>query len=119
MVKNILQIAAAFICLSCGVAWAQSGTVNTLSVNPRQNLELSNSTGTETGQPSDAVPGSQDQENGLTPNTSNMTGSGSTQDLNQNQSSPTAAAAPNRTNPPGQTRNEPAKATEGKKSGSQ
>jgi len=59
------------------------GTINTLSVNPRQNLELTNSTGTESGQPNDVVPGSQGQENGLVPVTTNMGGSGSNGDMNQ------------------------------------
>ena len=106
--SNVVRITVVLMCLSCGMAWAQNGTVNTLSVNPRQNLELTNSTDTETGQPSDAVPGSQNEENGLVPVTSNMTGSSSDGNLNQSQSSPTAAAAPNRTTLPGQQRNGPA-----------
>jgi len=81
--KSVLQIAMA-VGLLCGVGMAQqSGTINTLSVNPRQNLELTNSTGTETGQPSDAVPGSENQPNGLVPVTSNMNGSGSNGNMNQ------------------------------------
>ncbi len=105
--KKVLRLAVVILCLSCAALWAQSGTINSLSVNPRQNLELTNSTGTETGQPSDSVPGSEGQENGLVPVTSNMTGSGSNGNTNQSQSSATAAAAPNATMRPGQTRNQP------------
>ena len=65
------------------VAQDSSGTINTLSVNPRQNQELTNSTGTETGQPSDVVPGSESQPNGLVPVTTNMQGSGSNGDMPQ------------------------------------
>jgi hypothetical protein len=64
---------AASIALSSGALMAQQGgTINTLSVNPRQNAELTNSTGTETGQPSESVPGSEDQANGLVPSTTEM-----------------------------------------------
>ncbi len=108
--KKVLRLTIAMLGLSCAALWAQNGTINSLSVNPRQNLELTNSTGTETGQPSDAVPGSQNDDNGLVPVTSNMVGSGSNGNLNQSQSSATAAAAPNATTPPGQTRNQPATA---------
>jgi hypothetical protein len=65
------------------------GTINTLSLDPRQNAELTNSTGTASGQPSDAVDGSQGQENGLVPVTTNMQGSGS----NGNMNPPPAAAS--------------------------
>ena len=106
--KTALRIAAAGMCLSLGVLWAQqSGTVNSLSVNPRQNEDLTNSTGTETGQPSDSVPGSEAQDNGLARSTSNMTGTGSNANQNQPGAASTAAAAPNATTPPGQTRNLP------------
>ena len=81
MSKLILTCFA--VLLLAGAAVAQSGTINSMSTNPRQNLELSNSTGTESGQPSDSVPGSQNQENGLMPVTSNMVGSGSNGDMNQ------------------------------------
>jgi len=82
--KHALRITAAVLGLMCGAALAQqSGTINTLSVNPRQNQELTNSTGTETGQPSDAVPGSETEPNGLVPVTSNMVGSGSNGNMNQ------------------------------------
>ena len=79
--KLILTVLA--MLLLGGAAFAQSGTINTLSVNPRQNLELTNSTGTESGQPSDSVPGSQNEENGLMPVTSNMVGSGSNGNVSQ------------------------------------
>jgi hypothetical protein len=86
-VKNVLQILIAVLGLLCSVAVAQqSGTINTLTVNPRQNQELTNSTGTESGQPSDAVPGSSNEPNGLVPVTSNMVGSGSNGNMNQNAS---------------------------------
>ena len=112
--KKVWRLALAMMFLSCAALWAQNGTVNSLSVNPRQNLELTNSTGTETGQPSDAVPGSESQDNGLVPVTSNMVGSGSNGNLNQSQSSATAAALPNATTKPGQTRNQPATAAPAK-----
>ena len=85
--KNVLQIVIAMLVLLCTVAVAQqSGTINTLTVNPRQNQELTNSTGTEPGQPSDAVPGSANEPNGLVPVTSNMIGSGSNGNMNQSAS---------------------------------
>jgi hypothetical protein len=108
--KSVVRWTIAMMCLSCAALWAQNGTINSLSVNPRQNLELTNSTGTETGQPSDSVPGSESQENGLVPVTSDMVGSGRNGNMNQTQSSATAAAAPNATTPPGQTRDQPATA---------
>ncbi len=89
IMKSMLQkffLAALFLAATTLAMAAQEnsgGTINTLSVNPRQNLELTNSTGTETGQPSDAVPGSEGQENGLVPVTSNMEGSGSDGAMNQ------------------------------------
>ena len=107
--KNALRITAAVLGLLCGVVPAQqSGTINTLSVNPRQNQELTNSTGTETGQPSEAVPGSEAEPNGLVPVTTNMVGSGSNGNMNQSaqpnkrESAParaTAQSAPTRTSP--------------------
>ncbi|HZP23231.1 MAG TPA: hypothetical protein VFB04_07280 [Terriglobales bacterium] len=82
--KNALRITAAVLGLMCGAVLAQqSGTINTLSVNPRQNQELTNSTGTETGQPTEAVPGSETEPNGLVPVTSNMVGSGSNGNMDQ------------------------------------
>lgn len=109
--KHALRMTVTLLCLSCGIAWAQSGTINALSVNPRQNIEMTNSTGTETGQPSDSVPGSQNEENGLVPVTSNMVGSGSNGNMNQPLASPTAAAATNTKAPAGQQRNQPHPAT--------
>src|SRR5690349_18651511 len=53
------------------------GPINTLSVNPRQNAELGNYTGTETGQPTSGLPRTESQPNGLVPSTATMTGSGS------------------------------------------
>ena len=108
--KKLLRFAIATMCLSWAALWAQNGTINSLSVNPRQNPEMTNSTGTETGQPSDAVPGSQNHDNGLVPVTSNMVGSGSNGNMNQPLAASTAAAAPNATTQPGQTRNQPATA---------
>ena len=108
---NLMRIMSATMCLSCGLLWAQNGTINSLSVNPRQNQDLTNSTGTETGQPSDAVPGSESQENGLVPVTGNMVGSGSNANTRQPQAANTAGAAPNATTLPGQERNQPAVAT--------
>ena len=81
---NFLRVSLAGAIFLLGtMAWAQEGTINTLSVNPRQNAELTNSTGTETGQPSDVVPGSQSQPNGLVPVTTNMMGSGSNGNMTQ------------------------------------
>jgi len=72
--KRVLLNAIAVLALLTGVAMAQSGPVNTVTVNPRQNADLTNSTGTETGQPSDMVPHSDSMPNGLNPVTSNMSG---------------------------------------------
>jgi len=85
-VKRVFLIAIATALLSCGVVWAQEGegTVNSLSVNPRQNVEMTNTTGTESGQPTAAVPRSENQPNGLIPVTSNMSGSGGFGNGNQN-----------------------------------
>jgi len=71
-VKHAFLIAIATALLSGGVLWAQEGegTVNSLSVNPRQNAVMTNTTGTESGQPTADVPGSQNQPNGLVPVTS-------------------------------------------------
>ena len=93
MQKQFLMVIA-ILWLLCGVVPAQqSGTVNSLSVNPRQNQELTNSTGTESGQPSDAVVGSDNQPNGLAPVTSNMVGSGSNGHMSQAQSTEKTAGA--------------------------
>jgi hypothetical protein len=82
-VKSAFRIGIATALVSCGVLWAQSGTVNTLSVNPRQNQEMTNSTGTESGQPTNDVPGSQNEPNGLIPVTSDMSGYGSNGNMSQ------------------------------------
>ena len=102
--RNILQMSLAVLIVLGGTMLAQqSGTINTLSVNPRQNQELTNTTGTETGQPSDAVPGSATEPNGLMPVTTEMLGSGSNGNMNQ---APSTAK--------GQSANRPAKAAEQK-----
>ena len=97
MMKGI-WIAVASLLLLSGMGMAQNGTVNYLSVNPRQNQEMTNSTGTETGQPSPAVPGSENLPNGLIPVTTNMTGSGSNGNINQRETTsknaPTASKTP-------------------------
>ena len=90
-------LAAALLLSTLSLAQAQSsGTINTLTTNPRQNQELTNTTGTETGQPSDAVPGSEAQPNGLVTPTTNMVGSGSNGNMTQPTpgSHPPAPAAP-------------------------
>lgn len=64
--KSMLQLSLALFLVLCGLsltAAAQDGTINTLSVNPRQNIEMTNSTGTETGQPNDYVDETQLQDN--------------------------------------------------------
>jgi hypothetical protein len=81
--KTLQTFLAGTVLLVGVAAMAQEGTINTLTVNPRQNQELTNSTGTASGQPSDAVPGSESQPNGLVPVTSNMTGSGSNGNMTQ------------------------------------
>ncbi len=88
---KLLQIMFAAIVLMWGVAPAQQstgGTVNSLSTNPRQNAELTGTTGTPSGQPDDATPGSENMPNGLVPQTTKMEGSGSNGNMNQ----PVAAA---------------------------
>lgn len=82
--RIILGAALVLAAFSLNAVAQDGGTINTLSVNPRQNIELTNSTGTETGQPSDSVPGSQNEPNGLiTPNTA-MSGGGTYVNLRQN-----------------------------------
>ena len=84
--KFVLSFLSTMLLLSTlSLAQSQSsgGTINTMTTDPRQNQELTNSTGTETGQPSDAVPGSEAQDNGLITPTTNMVGSGSNGDVNQ------------------------------------
>lgn len=87
--KNMLQslFAVALLVIVSTLTMAaqenSGGTINSLSVDPRQNAELTNSTGTESGQPNDVVTGSQGQENGLVPVTTNMQGSGSNDSMNQ------------------------------------
>ena len=91
--KFVLSFLSTMLLLSTlAVAQSQSsgGTINTMTMDPRQNQELTNSTGTETGQPSDAVPGSEAQDNGLITPTTNMVGSGS----NGNVSQPTPGSHP-------------------------
>ena len=56
------------------------GPINSLSVDPRQNAELGNYTGTETGQPTTGMPRTENQPNGLAPSIAPMTGSGATTD---------------------------------------
>jgi hypothetical protein len=93
MMKFVLSLLSTMLLLSClAVTQSQSssGTINTMTTNPRQNQELTNTTGTETGQPSDAVPGSEAQDNGLITPTTNMVGSGS----NGNVSQPTPGSHP-------------------------
>jgi hypothetical protein len=99
--KKALLTMIAVTALGCGTMPAQQGgTINTLSVNPRENQELTNSTGTETGRPSEAVPGSEKEPNGLVPVTSDMVGSGSNGNTNQKQSTEKAANASSQANPP-------------------
>ncbi len=80
--KTTLLAVLSFVLLLSGLAITAAaqenseGTINTLSVNPRQNAELGNYTGTESGQPSESVPGSESQPNGLVPSNTRMTGSG-------------------------------------------
>ncbi|HUI83113.1 MAG TPA: hypothetical protein VL240_02770 [Candidatus Binatia bacterium] len=81
--KTLLALAAVVVLATVALAQDSGGTVNTLSLNPRQNQELTGSTGTETGQPSDAVPGSENMPNGLVPVTTNMMGSGSNGNMDQ------------------------------------
>jgi len=93
-----LGTAIAILLLFTGVGMAQNGTVNYLSVNPRQNQEMTNTTGTETGQPSPAEPGSENMPNGLIPVTSNMAGSGSNGNMNQRETtSPAIPSTPKMT----------------------
>lgn len=110
--KKALLTTIAVMALFCGAMLAQqSGTINTLSLNPRQNQELTNTTGTESGQPSDAVPGSENEPNGLVPATTNMAGSGSNGNTNQ---TPSAAKSANATSAASA---EPARAAEKKTTG--
>jgi len=98
--KTVLLIMIAVMGLLGGEILAQqSGTINNLSVNPRQNQELTNSTGTETGQPADAVVGSESEPNGLVPVTSNMVGSGSNSNARQPASTEGPASASTSTTP--------------------
>ncbi len=88
---KVLQIMIAGVVLMWAVAQAQQstgGTVNSLSTNPRQNAELTGTTGTPSGPPDDATPGSENMPNGLVPQTTEMEGSGSNGSMNQ----PVAAA---------------------------
>jgi hypothetical protein len=98
IVKITLQrlfVVALFLTAGALAMMAQQssgGTINSLSLDPRQNVELTNSTGTETGQPNDVVAGSQGQENGLVPVTTNMQGSGSDGNINQTPAASSTAA---------------------------
>lgn len=94
--KGVWSAVAGLLLLSA-MAVAQDGTVNYLSVNPRQNQELTNSTGTETGQPSPAVPGSENLPNGLIPVTTTMTGSGSNGNVNQRETAAKPASTQSKT----------------------
>ncbi len=90
--KTLVMIAATVL-LAAGSALAQEnsgGTINSLTVNPTENQELSGNVATTTGQPNDVTPKSVDMPNGLVPQTVNMTGSGS----NGNMAQPVAAAKP-------------------------
>lgn len=93
--KSLLAIVGA-VMLFGGMGFSQAaGTINSLSVNPRQNQELTNSTGTESGQPNDAVPGSQSEPNGLIPSTNDMVGPGGTADAQQSAPASKPAASAN------------------------
>ena len=81
--KGVLLNAIAVLALLTGIAMAQSGPINVVTVDPRENADLANTTGTETGQPSDLVPRSYNSSNGLTPVTGNISGNGSTVNLHQ------------------------------------
>lgn len=89
--KALLPWLAGLLLLS-GMAVAQNGTINNMSVDPRQNQELTNSTGTETGQPSAAVVGSQNEPNGLMPVTNDMESSGSNGNMSQSDAGNKTAA---------------------------
>ena len=89
--KNILRAGITILALLAAMTIAAAaqensggGTINTLSVNPRQNAEMANYTGTETGQPSDAVPGSDQQPNGLMPANTSISGTGAAVDMPPN-----------------------------------
>lgn len=88
-----LLIMVATLLFAAGTVLAQEnsgGTINSLTVNPTENQELSGNVATTTGQPNDVTPKSVDMPNGLVPQTVNMTGSGS----NGNMAQPVAAAKP-------------------------
>ena len=66
-----------------------SGTINSITLNPTVNMELTGNMPTVTGQPNDYTIGGQ-TESGLVPVTTSMTGSGSNGNMTQ---APTAEAA--------------------------
>lgn len=74
--KQFLLSTIAALALLTGVAMAQSGPINVVTVDPRENADLVNTTGTETGQPTDMAPRSYNMSNGLNPVTTNMSGYG-------------------------------------------
>ena len=85
MKKTMLAVLS-FVLLFSGLAISAAaqenseGPINSLSLDPRQNAELGNYTGTETGQPTTGMPRTENQPNGLVPSTSATTGSGATTD---------------------------------------
>ena len=85
MKRTLLAVLSLTLLLSCLAITAAAqenseGPINSLSVDPRQNAELGNYTGTESGQPNSSAPRTENQPNGLVPSTAPMTGSGSTTD---------------------------------------
>lgn len=95
--KQVLLSTIAGLVLLTGVAIAQSGPINVVTVDPRENADLANTTGTETGQPSDIVPRSYNMANGLNPVTTNMSGYGSNDNLNRPLAGAKAAPATTQT----------------------
>ena len=85
MKRTLLAVLSLALLLSCLAitATAQENSeapINSLSVDPRQNAELGNYTGTETGQPTTGMPRTENQPNGLAPSTANMNGSATNSD---------------------------------------
>ncbi len=108
MIMRILGMTVAVALLLCAPLLAQessgSGPVNSLTVNPTQNQELTGTMGTETGQPNDVTPGSENMPNGLVPVTTNMMGSGSNGNTNQNVPGVSAKPKANSAAPKAETR---------------
>src|SRR5215471_2265214 len=79
--KRTLLPVLSFVLLLSGLAVTAAaqesaeGPINTLSLDPRQNAELGNYTGTESGQPNSSAPRTENQPNGLVTPTANMSGS--------------------------------------------